>query len=88
MDLERLKNIQRVDAPPFLFTRIQEKINAKTTNIRPLWAWSMSVACASLLLLNVFVLLHFEDNAGLKQRNLVEKMHLSSNNQLYNFENE
>jgi hypothetical protein len=52
-----LSNIQQVDAPPFLFTKVMAKIsNSVQDKIAPGLAWSLSIAFSLLLVINVFVL--------------------------------
>jgi hypothetical protein len=52
-----LDEIGRVDAPPFLLTRIQQKIiEARTERVSPVLAWTAGLATVLLLLINAWVL--------------------------------
>lgn len=50
--LEALEALEKVEAPPFLWTRIAQQIENATQNklsLRQIWAWSLSgIAWASL----------------------------------------
>jgi hypothetical protein len=54
--LNQLEKIQEVDAPPFLHTRILEKINRPRTNRFSLrLTWSMAASLVLIVALNVIV---------------------------------
>ena len=60
MDLENLGKIQRVEAPPFLFTRIQQKIEQAKSEAMPLrTAWVINLSFALLLAVNSVVLANY-----------------------------
>lgn len=52
-DLELLKKVQKVEAPPFLLTRVRAKIRAEERERLPAaWLWSGALAFGLLLWLN------------------------------------
>lgn len=52
--IELLRKVRRVEAPPFLLTRIRAKIDAARAEKLPAtWAWAGSLAFGLLLFLNV-----------------------------------
>ena len=55
--LALLDQIERVDAPPFLLTRIQQQISAvRAGEVSPVMVWSAGLATILVLVLNVWVL--------------------------------
>lgn len=85
MDLNDLEKIKLVEAPPYLFTRIQAKIeNAKNTTISKKTAWAMSFAFIFILTLNVSILMSYQLNSNLNStENYAQSIHLTTNNTLY-----
>ncbi|MDZ4714434.1 MAG: hypothetical protein SH819_03105 [Cytophagales bacterium] len=83
--LDLLKKIQRVDAPPFLFTRILSRIGANAT-VKVSASWKISFVAAGIVLLglNLAIILRSSEpqtNPGLEA--VVSTMELSTSNQLY-----
>ena len=75
--LEKLKNIQKVEASPFLFTRIEQGIrNKKEQKLSAKTIWA-TVASLSLLILLNLAALKFEKN------NQTESYNSTINNNLY-----
>ncbi len=57
-DLTPLDRITRVEAPPFLLTRIRQKIDESSrTRISPTFQWVMGIATVLFLALNTFAIL-------------------------------
>lgn len=57
----QLSNMQKVDAPPFLFTRIAQKIKHEKQVFSSPWAWALSATLALLMLFNLIVITkHFQ----------------------------
>jgi hypothetical protein len=84
--LDLLKKVRRVEAPAFMYTRIQTKIRAATTERLPVsWQWASGLAFSILVLGNVF---YFSKTENLTQQSSVEtlaqSMQLQSENQFYN----
>ncbi len=85
MMMEELQKIKKVDAPPFLLTRIQAKIRIIEAETTPLsWRWAGAMGLCALLTINVFLFVGTEkkqDSNG--AQSLAEGMKLQSDNQLY-----
>jgi hypothetical protein len=84
--LELLKEIQKVDAPPFLYTRIKQEIDSSISEKAPT-NWRLAFAMIAILIfsLNVFILLNtsgIKKNGGIDE--VVSSMGLSNSNDLYN----
>ena len=91
--LDELKRIQQVDAPPFLFTRIQQQIqNLENTEAPVKWKWAFAASTIIILALNISILFKGANNNELTSNtekesgieNVVSSMKLSSSNNLYN----
>jgi len=84
--LEQLRNVKKVEAPPFLLTRINAKIAAQEVETLPLsWKWTGALAFGLVLLLNVRAL-QVNRQASSSQDTievLADGLHLSNANQLY-----
>ena len=81
--LDILNNIKKVDASPFLITRIQQKIEIdKINSISTPWVFSIAATVFILLCLNVFTI------AKKPQMNevssLAQNMNLLNNDNFYN----
>jgi hypothetical protein len=82
-DLENFKKIKQVEVPPFLFTRIQKRIEA--LNDAP-FQWKVTFVAASvvLLILNISIL---SKSSEMKREDslasIISAMHLSISNDLY-----
>jgi hypothetical protein len=82
--LEKLRKIERVDAPPFLFTRIKVRIDAANNGVPVAWKWALSCTFVLILWLNASVVLRYLDHS--RENNVAElitAMHLSKPNSLY-----
>jgi hypothetical protein len=84
--LELLKQIKQVETPPYLFTRIKQKIQSLSDAAPSAWKWAFAVMSAVILSLNVGALLSKgklkTNNTSLEQ--VVDRMNLISSNHLYN----
>jgi hypothetical protein len=82
-NLDLLERIQKVDAPPFLMTRIQQKIHdAYINKLSPRLAFGLSVSFILIVILNLVVLVNYNRQSK-QERNLVQSMNLMPNNSLY-----
>lgn len=84
-ELDGLKKINQVDAPPFLLTRIKSRIDSLSSAPAPLqWTWSFAAAAVVVLAMNMGVLI---TRATTTEKNtiadVVSTMQLSTNNELY-----
>lgn len=83
MDLDNLGKIQRVEIPPFLFTRIQRKIEqSKKERMPKSVALTVSFSVALLLVINTIVLINYNSKENTTD-SLAQSIHLTSNNSLY-----
>ena len=83
--IELLDRVEGVDPPPFLFTRIEARINALTAE-RPSRAWVASMVTAVLLILFVNTFALVQGNAGGEEvhtERIANSMGLKASNQLY-----
>lgn len=84
MDLDNLlSKIQRVEAPPYLFTRIQQKIAQTKNEAMPIkTALAIKLSFAVLLIVNIVVLSNYNTKSNATE-SYAESIHLISNNSLY-----
>ena len=81
-ELELLKKVSKVDAPPFLLTRIQAKIRSGEAEQLPAaWGWAGSLAFGLLLLLKVVAV--GRSNEAAPTQSLAEQLQMTQNEQLY-----
>ena len=83
-NLDSLKRIKPVDAPPFLFTRIQARIES-LDYVPVQWKWGFAAAALIVLAMNLGVVLQStgsDQRAGVQD--VVSAMHLTTSNSLYN----
>jgi hypothetical protein len=81
-ELNKLGHIQKVDVPPFLFTRIQAKINEQNQRFEPKLVWYSSFALLLILFINAAVIT--VNLKSKKQENSLTKvMRIVPNNDLY-----
>jgi len=83
--LDKLKRITPVEAPPFLYTRVQQGINALNNTAAPVrWRWAFALTGMIVLILNLAVITRSgkaSKNSDMEQ--VVNTMQLSSSNDLY-----
>lgn len=78
-----LEKVQRVEAPPFMMTRIQARINTiQSEVVKPVFAWSLLGLVAIILLVNLLALKQYRNSQD--QEDLVQMMDLAPQNNLYN----
>lgn len=83
MNLEALENIKRVEAPPFLYTRILQKIVTLEKQVIPTkLAWVLSGFLTLVMLLNLFAILS-QHGTSSDTESLAQSLQLFSNNTLY-----
>ncbi len=83
MDLDNLGKIHRVEAPPYLFKRIQHKIeHSKKERMPKDVSLAISLSFTLLLTINAIVLLNYNSKTNTTET-LAKSMHLISNNSLY-----
>ncbi|MGB8191882.1 MAG: hypothetical protein WCF67_08190 [Chitinophagaceae bacterium] len=83
--IDALKKIKPVEAPPFLFTRIEAKINAGIENsATPQWRLAITACFVLLLMANMYVVFSSRQrNNPAEIATVVSAMNLSNSNSLY-----
>lgn len=82
-NLDILKQIQKVEVPPFLFTRIQQQIdNGYSLKFSKRLAWSLGISFLIVLIMNAAVLTYGTKKAG-RSNDLAQEMGLMPKNSLY-----
>jgi len=85
--LDVLQQIKEVDAPPFLYTRIQQQIqNLQQLEAPVKWKWAFACSTLLILLINISILVRssapvVKQNTGVE--NIVNSLGLSNTNDLY-----
>jgi hypothetical protein len=86
--LDLLKQIKKVDAPPFLLTRISQHIhNFNNTRVPLKWKWTFTLTSIVVIALNLSI--YFKFSAATEKRtvgieSIVSSMSLSTPTDLYN----
>ncbi len=81
-----LGQIERVDTPPFLFTRIEAKIDAEAQPIHSQWSMALVAMGVLTIMLNIFVVLNSNDT-DLENSNassIAMSLDINPSYQLYN----
>lgn len=83
-DIDLLDTIQRVEASPYLLTRIQQRIESKqATRFSTTWSWAIGISFVVLLLLNIATIRN-NHGSSTHENNLAQSMNLLPNHNLYN----
>lgn len=84
--LDILKKIGETEAPPFLITRIKQRINTLVMVEAPVkWKWRFAVIGLLLLVLNFSIVLKSTQPGNSKGiTTIVSGFHLSTTNDFYN----
>lgn len=85
-DFQSLQKIKKVEAPPFLYTRIEQKIkNLQADKISLRWVLGGSLSFCILLYFNISLInLNLNNEVSTNNLELVlEDMNMNSSNQLY-----
>jgi hypothetical protein len=82
-----IEKLQRVSAPPFLYTKIKAKIEAQENDVVSFqWVFNLSVSFVLLIIVNVFVISSSLKNKTVENNDIfavAEGMSLSNSSQLY-----
>ena len=82
-ELNILDQVQKVSAPPFLLTRIQQRIrNKKESQFSPTISWVLSLSLAIIVVVNGAVLTNMIISSK-QEKTLLQSMNLLPNNELY-----
>jgi hypothetical protein len=78
-----LSTIQKVDAPPFLLTRIEREIARleKSERVSPTMAWSLGLSFLFVVTINITLVTRRLWSANTPS--VIEMMHISPTNDLY-----
>lgn len=84
--LDELKKIKQVDAPPFLLTRIRQQIHNLNNQEAPVqWKWAFAFTAVLILVLNLSAFLkQNHTDATQPISSIVTTLNLSNSNALYN----
>lgn len=83
MDIDNFKWIQKVEAPPFLFTRIQQKIESEKLERMPnKMAVILNFCIVIVFIINVMVFIGSKTKSVFTE-SYAQSIHLISNNSLY-----
>lgn len=81
---EMLEQVRRIEAPPFLFTRIRQKIADAEQRIATPWVLATGISMLLLLFLNFCVISKNTTGSRLKESaQLAQSMQLMPENSLY-----
>ena len=84
-ELDIFNQIQAVETPPFLLTRIKQRIQEQKEAIfAPRLAWTLGLTFLLVVGLNVAVITKHNQRQAHQSQNLAEGMNLLPNNTLYN----
>lgn len=79
-----LKKVRRVEAPPFLLTRIEAKLDAARAARTPVsWQWAGAIAFGLLLLLHLGALQSDSAPSGAAAHQIAQSLSLQTSHQLY-----
>ncbi len=81
-ELDILNRIQKVDAPPFLYTRILTRVQNKVKETVPV-KWAVAAAACLLILITINISV-IQSSKESNSTNLSEVFSLKTNNSLYN----
>ncbi len=81
-ELDILNRIQKVDAPPFLYTRILNRVQNKVKETVPV-KWAVAAAACLLILITINISV-IQSSKESNSTNLSEVFSLQTSNSLYN----
>lgn len=82
--LDKLKKITPVEAPPFLYTRVQQSINSLDQRPAPTrWRLVFSLTAILILAINIIVLVNSQRAKYQDAEQVAKAMQLSTSNELY-----
>lgn len=82
--LDKLKKITPVEAPPFLYTRVQQRIdllNQKPATVK--WRLAFSFTALLVIVINIAVVMSSQRIKNNNVEQVVKAMQLSSSNEFY-----
>lgn len=83
--LNKLGNINEVNTPPFMFTRIQQKINELKPKEAPSYLkWSFALTAIVIIALNITAIKNQKTDSKSSLEKVASEMQLKNNNNFYN----
>lgn len=84
LEIESLSQVKKVEATPFLFTRIQQRISEATTNkFSGKASLSLAFALVAIVILNIVIIQNYGKPQN-SESNFVQNMNIITNNSIYN----
>jgi len=81
---DMLDHVKRVDAPPFLLTRIRQKIDTARRQASPALIWATGLSMALIFTVNIYVITAPAKTNDVNPGNeLAQSMNLYPHNSLY-----
>lgn len=82
--LSPLDCIEKVDAPPYLLTRIHQRIKNNISNrLAPKIIWAIGCTFCLLVFFNIMAISYYQKNSDIGSSEIIIQMHLISENKLY-----
>jgi hypothetical protein len=81
--LEALRKITQVDAPDFLYTRIEARLSQSGEQVSNKWKLATMLGFAVILLMNILVITSAAKPANSNIETVVNAMNLTTQNHLY-----
>lgn len=75
--------INKVDAPPFLLTRIKQKIESSANKVSPVVLWTTCISVCLVFIVNIYAISDTGKHKNDTAHSLAEAMNLYPNNSLY-----
>ena len=87
--LEVFKKIEKVDVPPFLFTKIMHHFNErKKLRFSKSFSWAFALAVSLLFILNITICIKIDKQTNVSEiSSLANSLELGNNNTFYHDQN-
>jgi hypothetical protein len=84
MNIDDLNKIKQIDTPPYLFTRIQQKIisNKQDGSLSKPAVCALGLAFSAIVCINVYLITQY-NNVTPNVKNYAQAMNLTTTNDLY-----
>lgn len=83
MNIDYLDRIKRVETPPFLFTRIQQRIeNLNTNTLTKKTSWALGISFSIIICLNIGLIINNQNNSQ-SIKKYAKVLNLTPDNNLY-----
>lgn len=81
--LEALKKIRQIDAPDFLYTRIEARLSEGAGTVSSKWKLATVAGFAVIVLMNILVIMQAAKPGRANIESVVNAMNLTTQNHLY-----